>query len=221
MIIETKSYPRAGLVGNPSDGYFGKTIAFTFSNYSAKVILYQTPELEIMPTDRDQSRFKSIRHLVDDVKNYGYYGGIRLLKATVKIFHDYCRKNKIQLDDRNFTIRYHSNIPDQVGLAGSSAIITAGMRALMSFYQISIPKPTLANLIRSVENDELGITAGLQDRVALTYQGLVYMDFNEKMMKDQGHGVYENLDPGLLPPLYIAFLKELSEGSEIFHNNIH
>ena len=28
MIIRQKSFARAGLIGNPSDGYFGKTIAF-------------------------------------------------------------------------------------------------------------------------------------------------------------------------------------------------
>ena len=28
MIIQTRAYARAGLIGNPSDGYFGKTISF-------------------------------------------------------------------------------------------------------------------------------------------------------------------------------------------------
>ena len=32
MIIREKAYPRAALIGNPSDGYFGKTIAFVFRN---------------------------------------------------------------------------------------------------------------------------------------------------------------------------------------------
>ena len=39
MIIRTKAYPRAALIGNPSDGYFGKTIAFTFSDFAAEVTL--------------------------------------------------------------------------------------------------------------------------------------------------------------------------------------
>jgi glucuronokinase len=39
MIIETRSNPRAALIGNPSDGYFGKNIAFVFDNFSAKVQL--------------------------------------------------------------------------------------------------------------------------------------------------------------------------------------
>jgi len=220
MIIRFRSYPRAGLVGNPSDGYFGKTIAFAFSNFYAEVLLYQSPELEILPHARDHSRFLSIHDLYRDVRRHGYYGGIRLLKATIKRFYDYCRDNHIQLDNRNFTIRYSTNIPQQVGLAGSSAIITACMRSLMAFYQVSIPKPVLANLILAVENGELKIPAGLQDRVCQVYEGLVYMDFSRELMDRQGYGNYEEIDPRLLPRLYLAYRTEAAEGTEVFHNNI-
>ncbi len=220
MIIRFRGYPRAGLVGNPSDGYFGKTIAFAFSNFHAEVILYQTPELEILPHTRDHSRFLSIHDLHRDVRRHGYYGGIRLLKAAIKRFWDYCHDHQIELDARNFTIRYSTNIPTQVGLAGSSAIITACMRALMAFYHVDIPKPILANLILSVEKQELGIPAGLQDRVAQVYEGLVYMDFDKEIMDRQGYGIYEELDMALLPPVYIAYRAELAEGTEVFHSNI-
>ena len=184
MIIKTVAYPRAALIGNPSDGYFGKTIAFTFSNFQADVTLYQTPELQILPHQRDHSKFKGLKELYEDVRAFGYYGGIRLLKATLKKFYEYCERAGIDLDERTFTIRYHTSIPTHLGLAGSSAIITACIRALISFYSIEIPKPVLANLVLSVETEELGIGAGLQDRVAQVYQGMVFMDFSrEKSMK--------------------------------------
>jgi glucuronokinase len=220
MIIQAKAHPRAGLIGNPSDGYFGKTISFTFSNFAAVVTLYETPELEILPNEQDLSRFDSLDALARDVRFHGYYGGIRLLKAAAKRFHDYCAEQGVRLHDRNFTLRYHSDIPKQVGLAGSSAIITACFRALTAFYGVRIPKPVLANLILSVENKELGIPAGLQDRVAQVYEGLVYMDFDRALMEKQSYGRYEYLDLGRLPPLYIAYRAELSEGTEVFHNNI-
>jgi glucuronokinase len=220
MIIRTKSYPRVGLIGNPSDGYFGKTISFAFDNFCAECALYESPELEILPCQKDQSCFSSIQELVRDVDLHGYYGGIRLIKATIKRFHDYCRGHQIELHKKNFTIRYSSTIPHGVGLAGSSAIITACLRALMAFYGVSIPKPTQAALILSAEKDELGISAGLQDRVIQVYQGLVYMDFNRALMEKQGHGFYEQMDPGLLPPLYVAYREEFSEVSYKFHNNI-
>ena len=220
VIIRSTSHPRAGLVGNPSDGYYGKTISFIVKNFEAEVVLYETPELEILPAKRDHSVFEGIGALAQDVRQFGYYGGLRLLKASIKRFHDYCQANDIDLHERNFTIRYSSNIPSQVGMAGSSAIITACFRALMSFYGVTIPKPILPSLILSVENDELKIPAGLQDRVIQTYEGLVYMDFEREHLEQQGHGHYEELDPKLLPPLYIAYTTKLSEGTEVFHNDI-
>ena len=36
--------------------------------------------------------------------------------------------------------------------------------------------------------EELGITAGLQDRVVQVYGGVVYMDFAKKLMQQKGHG---------------------------------
>jgi len=220
VIIRTKAYPRAGLVGNPSDGYFGKTISFAFSNFHAEVVLYETPELEILPSEKDRSCFDSITGLVNDVQLHGYYGGVRLLKATVKKFYDYCQENQIELHNKNFTIRYSSDIPHGVGLAGSSAIITACLRALMAFYGVSIPKYVQANLVLAAEAGELHIPAGLQDRVIQVYEGLVYMDFAKEIMQKQGYGYYEPMDPKLLPKLYVAYMDDLSEPTEKFHNNI-
>jgi glucuronokinase len=220
MIIRARSHARAGLIGNPSDGYFGKTISFLVRNFTAEVTLWESPRLEILPAARDHSVFEGIGHLASDVRHFGYYGGIRLLKATVKRFHDYCMSNGQNLDNRNFTLCYSSDIPPQVGMAGSSAIITAALRALMEFYGVEIPLPVLPNLILSVEKNELKIPAGLQDRVIQAYGGVVFMDFDEVHMREQGHGIYESIDPSLLPPLYVAYTTRLSEGTEVFHNDI-
>jgi glucuronokinase len=220
MIIETQSYPRAALIGNPSDGYYGKTIAFVFRNFSAKVQLYHTPELEIIPEKMDVDRFNTIEDLAYSVAFNGYYGGLRLIKAAIKVFFTYSQQCNIQLDKRNFTIRYCSDIPLRLGLAGSSAIITACFKALMAFYGVSIPKPILANLVLSVENKELGIAAGLQDRVAQAYETPIFMDFEKNIMEQRGFGEYTPIDPGLLPKLYIAYRRNLSEGTEVVHNNL-
>src|SRR5205809_214328 len=114
MIIRKQAFARAGLVGNPSDGYYGKTISFIVRNFCAEVVLFETPELEIQPATRDQSVFPSMAALAGDVRQFGYYGGIRLLKATIKRFYDYCRDQGTKLDDRNFTLRYQTDIPSQV-----------------------------------------------------------------------------------------------------------
>lgn len=220
MIIRTRAYARAGLIGNPSDGYFGKTISVIVRNYWAEVTCYESPRLSIVPRRRDMLEFPSLQALVEDVELNGYYGGIRLIKAAIKRFYSYCKDHGQELDSRNFTIEYETSIPVRVGLAGSSGIITAVMRALMSFYGVNVPKPVLPNLILSVELDELGIGAGLQDRVIQAYEGVVFMNFDKAVMERDGHGIYEPLDPALLPPLFIAFHDNLAEGTEITHNDL-
>lgn len=220
MIIRTIAYPRAGLIGNPSDGYFGKTISFAFRNFSAQIELWESPELELLPSRRDHSVFKGLRALHEDVRLHGYYGGFRLLKAAAKAFYDYCQERGIALEEKNYTMRYKSDIPNRVGLAGSSALITACIRGLMSFYGVAISRHRLANLVLGVEKHELGIPAGLQDRVAQAYQGVVFMDFDRKLMESRGYGKYETLDFSKLPPLYIAYREDLSEGTEVYHNDL-
>ncbi len=222
-LIRKKAYARAGLMGNPSDGYHGKTISLSLGNLWSQVTLYEWDQIEIIWSQEDRSRFDSIEQLADDVVLHGYYGGVRLVKATIKLFVDYCRRENIKLHDLNFSVRYESNIPRQVGLAGSSAIIIATLRCLMDFYQIEIPLAIQPSLALAVEREELGIGAGLQDRVSQVFQGAVFMDFAEaEMTAHQGFpcGVYEPINPELLPPLYVAYSTDQSEPTEVVHNDL-
>ena len=218
--IETTAFARAGLIGNPSDGYFGKTISISVRNFASRVVLYDWPTIEILPTVQDHVRFDNLADLAEDVRLNGYYGGLRLVKASLKKFHDYCTEHAIQLPQRNFSVRYDTGVPRQVGMAGSSAIITATFRALIAFFEVEIPPHILANWVLATEHDELGISAGLQDRVCQAYEGLVYMDFDRDKMERDGYGTYESLDPALLPPLYLAYKDRLSEISGVVHSNL-
>ncbi len=220
MIITTHAYARAGLVGNPSDGYFGKTISFVIRNFKATVQLWESPHFEIVPTHGDLAVFESVGEFLRDVRLHGYYGGLRLIKAIVKKFHDYCRQHEHPLHDGNFTIGFETDIPRLVGLAGSSAIITATLRALMDFYGVQVPKHLMPGLILSAEKEELGIQAGLQDRVIQTYEGIVYMDFDRTLVEERGYGNYEELHPEKMPPLYVAYDPDRAEVSDIPHRNL-
>jgi len=219
-IIETYGYARAGFLGNPSDGYFGKTISFCFQDFRARVLVYPSARLEIKFSKADLPVFEDMDDLYRITRWRGYYGGIRIIQALLVRFMDYCREQGIELPNRNFTMEYESNIPQRLGLGGSSAIITASLRALCQYFNIDISLPIQANLILETETRELGVPAGLQDRVIQTYQGLVYMDFSKEIMDRQGYGNYERLDPALLPKVYIAYRTSLSEGTEIFHSNV-
>ena len=45
-----------------------------------------------------------------------------------------------------------------------------------------------------MEREELGINAGLQDRVIQNYEGLMFMDFSKEHMQAHGFGKYDRLD---------------------------
>lgn len=220
MIIRTSAHARVGLIGNPSDGYFGKTISVIVPNYSAHVTLYESPQLMIHPDRSDRGKFDNLEELINNVQLNGYYGGLRLIKASIKRFYDYCNEQGICLDRRNFTIEYHTDVPVRVGLAGSSAIVTSAIKALMQFFGVQVAKPILPNLVLSVELEELGIGAGLQDRVIQVYEGAVYMDFDRELMHNRGYGEYEPLDVAKLPPLFVAYRPLLAEGTEVPHNDL-
>jgi glucuronokinase len=212
-MIEARAYARAGLLGNPSDGYNGRTISISVRDFEARVTLVDSATLRIEPTDEDRDEFAGVNDLVERIDRLGYYGGARLVKAVIRKFAAWCAAAGVDIPERNCTIRYATTIPRQVGLAGSSAIATAAMRGLMGFYGIDIPIEAQPCLTLEAEKDELGITGGLQDRVIQVYEGCVSMNFDAAVLEREGQGAYERLDAGLLPELYIAYKTELGKVS--------
>ncbi|KAM7268710.1 hypothetical protein ACFE04_010876 [Oxalis oulophora] len=226
MMIEHKVNARIGLLGNPSDVYYGNTISLSLANFEASVKLEPSDHLKINPHPiHDLVQFQSLDHLVDRLQNGGYYGGVRLLMAICKVFHNYCKDNNITLHDRNFSLSYDTNIPRQMGLSGSgaitglsgsSAIVCAAMNCLLDFYNVRhlVKVEVRPNLVLNAEK-ELGIVAGLQDRVAQVYGGLVYMDFSKEHMDKLGHGIYTPMDVSLLPPLYLIYAENPSDSGKV------
>ena len=221
--ITNRAYARVGLMGNPSDGFYGKTISLSIKNFWADVTIQESQVLELKPHPlNDPTTFGSLHDLHGISLKEGYLGGLRLLQATCKKFYQYCSEKGIALSKRNFTLSYDTNIPRQVGLAGSSAIVTATLKCLLQFYnltEIDMPKPIRATFILNVETDELFINAGLQDRVIQVYEGLVYMDFSKKLMDEQGYGHYEPLLLESFPSLWLAYVANPSDSGKI-HSNV-
>ncbi|KAF5740418.1 glucuronokinase 1 [Tripterygium wilfordii] len=220
-IIQHEVYARVGLLGNPSDVYYGRTISFTLANFYATVTLHPSDHLLINPhPTHDLVQFTSLDHLVGRLRTEGYYGGVRLLMSICKVFYGYCRANNIDLHKRNFTLSYDTNIPRQTGLSGSSAIVTAALNCLLDFYQVRhlIKVEIRPSLVLRAEN-ELGIVAGLQDRVAQVYGGLVYMDFKKDHMEKLGHGIYTPMDINLLPPLHLIYAENPSDSGKV-HSSV-
>lgn len=214
-MISAVSYPRAAVIGNPSDGFFGKTIAFPFRNFQAKAELTACEGILVGATlyDNFDAFNEAYSESGADLQN-------PLLSASLRRFYQHCHFHDIPLHDQGFEITFESNIPREVGLAGSSAIIKAIVSTLLDYFQLSIPKELLANLILEVETVELGIGAGLQDRVVQVFEKPVYMDFNRQQMEAYGYGKYQVLGPELFQNLFIAYRAESAESSEVVHNDL-
>jgi len=232
--VSARSFPRAGLLGNPSDGYFGKTLSFAFADYCVDLKLTESAKMRFVPGEVDDAMFDSPRHLVRDLRLYGYYGGIRMLKAVAKLFFEYCEDHGIAIPERNFTAEYRTNIPRLVGLSGSSAICSAMLKALCRFYEVpigegGIPMDYTPTICLEAEKFELGINCGFQDRVIQMYGGLVFMDFNKAYVEAHNKGIYEELDPAIIQTsqdsrtslnLYVAFDPNRAEESGQAHKKV-
>jgi glucuronokinase len=119
-----------------------------------------------------------------------------------------------ELPESGFALGYSSSVPGEVGLAGSSALVVAALRALSAAFGIPLTADELALMALKAETDELGIAAGPQDRVVQAHGGLVMMDFANSRWK------VESLDPALLPPLFVAWRHEHATHSGDYHGEL-
>lgn len=204
VIIQEQVHARAGLLGNPSDICRGKVISFLIRDFAARVRVWESPQLSLrLNPEHDRTEFEDLQDLVASVRRHGYYGMQRLLTATCARFHTYCQERGLPLRRANFTLDYHTDIPRQSGLGGSSAIIIAALRALFRFHRLpaqALSADELAELALSVETRELGIAAGLQDRIVQSYGGLTFMDLS----RDRPRA--ERLEGVSLPRFGLAYL---------------
>ena len=183
-VITERAYARIGLFGNPSDGYFGRTISVSIQNFFSEVTLVPDQQcfssrVSFEPGPCDWNAFDSLTALAEHTKAHGHYGGVRLLRALCVRFHAYCAERDIPLHAQGFTLKYRTDIPKRAGLSGSSSIIVAGLRCLIKHYDARVPLDDQPFLVLQCERD-LGINAGLQDRVIQTYEGAVSMDFSDE-----------------------------------------
>lgn len=220
--VTARCYARAGLLGNPSDGYGGKTISLIVRNFWAEARLRPADRWLIERDPREQVGYESLLEIQELIRREGYYHSERLVKAACKQFADHF-SSTLDLSGRPCSIAVTTNIPRQVGLAGSSAIVMAVFRGLLRWFDLEMDPAELATRVLWSEQRELGIPAGFQDRVIQAHEGLLFMDFSPTVMRLSNGlpcGDYQKLEPGWLPPLYIAFTKRDSEPTEVTHGSL-
>lgn len=210
------------MLGNPSDGFAGATIAFALAGFEARVHASSHGGV-LIEADGGGLEFSDATALVAQGRSGAYpsRGPMALLMAAAKRFAERLEASGLKLEGVGFRLRLvDSSIPPEVGLAGSSAIVIATLRALGVLFRDEVPDSELPAVALACEDDELGIAAGPQDRVVQTHGGLLFMDFGSALESPSHPWVPERLDPVLLPPLLVAYDPEATGHSGSVHASV-
>ncbi len=198
-----RAFARAGLLGNPSDGYGGKAIAMTLENFNATATVAPCERLELVAGGGRRLVMATPADATGAFAHEHGDGGLRLMRAALRRF--FIRSphllTEATFDTQAFRVRFATDIPEEVGLSGSSAIIIAVMRALMTWFDESISPWELAELALAAELEDLGLACGPMDRVIQAYEGVVVMDLREP----RSEGSYTRLEAASLPPMFVAY----------------
>lgn len=182
-------------------------LAFTFEDFAARVTVTDAARVEI----GDGLRAPSLHDAVATDAIGRLEGATALMAAAVKKLTDHAPH---LLDSgAHFRLAFTSDIPRQVGLGGSSAIVIASLRALAGYLDVTLDAQSLAGLALAAETEVLGITAGPMDRVVQAHEGLLFMDFRAGASPAR-------LDSALLPPLFVAWDPEPGEDSGAIHDRV-
>ena len=208
------THARAGLIGNPSDGYGGAAIAFTFDAFAAEIALARAsqPGVSIEWHGEPIFRADSLEHALATRPGQGEHGAARLILAATRMLAR--RRPEAVRADAAIAISGHSSIPLQAGLAGSSAIVISSLRVLAQDWGIDLNDDELASLALRAETEELGIAAGPMDRIAQVRGGLLFMNFASRVPR------VEAMSAELPNDLYVAWDLEAGVPSGRVHGSL-
>lgn len=207
------AFARAGLLGNPSDGYDGKAIACSVRNFAARVVIEPSSSFAIDVGD-ERLNLADVDAALDPT---GPMAGQGLTPLLLAAFRRFMRHLVPGADPATpFTISCTTDIPRQVGLAGSSAVIIATMRGLSAHFDVMVPPFDLAEHALATEVEDLDIAAGPMDRVIQAYEGVMEMD----LASPRSEASYRRVAPGLIPPMLIAWDPRGGRSSGVAHGDL-
>ena len=192
--VEGVALPRVGLLGNPSDGFGGRCLAFTFDGFRATVRL-------------------RLQQDTTDVQVFGPTGLRSLVTAGLQ------EAQAVGLAPNagvGLQIEIETSIPRQVGLSGSSAVIVALFRALEQLHHRRLPPGELAACAWRVESERMGIACGPLDRAVQVVEGLVHLDFVDPLPSLK----VQHLPPVPVAGLFLAWDPKGGEPSGEVHAGV-
>ncbi len=195
MIVSTAP-GRCGVLGNPTDMYGGSVISCATT---------ERARCEIRPADTliveaDNGDRQEI-HAASDLAPRG--DRLDLAKAVLTGL----KVDPASGDDAHrFHLRTSTEIPMQAGLAGSTALVGAVFGAVAAQIGLRLHPHAVAEAIRNIEYEIMGVVCGFQDQYMAVWGGLNYLDFRDKgshiAPNDQPYATVEPLAQtivGLLP----------------------
>jgi galactokinase/mevalonate kinase-like predicted kinase len=162
-MIRSTTSGRAGIIGNPTDGYGGSMIACSVKNKAVATIEKHNELLVENEFGRKVLRWEN------DFENKGDYFDI--FRSVLRYLKAYDLKAKITT---------YSNIPVQAGLAGSTSILSSLLSAVLVYMGKEVNRYQLAEINRDIELNYLKCQCGYQDAYMTTFGGLNYLDFRGK-----------------------------------------
>jgi galactokinase/mevalonate kinase-like predicted kinase len=184
---------RAGIIGNPTDMYGGAVLSCSVS-MRARVTVTSAKGL-VLETGGETCQISGR----DDLRPQGDL--FDLPRAVLDFMH---------LPSLDCHVRYESEIPLRSGLAGSTALLVALVKALLAWQGRYPHAYSLAEQSRYIELNYLRVVCGYQDAYMTTFGGLNYMDFRGKQFYREAEaelfGTIEPLAPYVSAlPLVLAY----------------
>jgi len=198
---------RAGIIGNPTDGYGGSMIACSTVG-RARVMISRSDRLVIKYADQEQvltweNDFQPKKDRFDIARAVLRSQGLTGLKARIEL---------------------RTDIPVQAGLAGSTAMLSAILAALLRFVGRKVSKYYLAELNRAIELHHMKTHCGYQDAYMTTFGGLNYLDFRTKehyrTLEDEVYATVEPLAEHVAELPFVVAHTGISHSSGDFHKPI-
>ena len=212
MVIEHISRPRVGLLGNPSDLFRGRVLGFSFDDFGARARLIPAGKCSLLTQGTPELFFADC----EDLDPSSIEGGQALMAAALCQLQQHFQA-QVDCAARPFQLAMTSDIPRQVGLAGSSAIVVACLRVLAKHFEIEVPDFLCSEIALAAETVQLGQVAGPQDRVLQSYEGALYMDFSEPRRDDR----YQRVSVGELQDLIVVYDPQPGKASGALHADVH
>ena len=208
---------RAGVAGNPSDALGGAALAVPVHGLSATVVLRDAPRLTVRPIGGDRG-WGSVPDLADASARVGHDGAERLVTAAIVTLHRWLDDQDRRPDPSPFAVEWSTEIPRSVGLAGSSALVVATLRALCARWEVALAPEDLARLALAAEVDELGIAAGWMDRAVQAHDEPTFVDC--RSMSPDGVPAMRVVAPGEPIELVVAWDPQGASPSGRLHRSL-